>query len=244
MDLHFNKACLAYILLCGISITPCLAQVMITTKQINRICLSLSDEVRRNTPTEKIDSAVPAPISDLSFNFVRYLHNAYYAKERKTRTATKTQLPQGTLLRLAEGKLIIEQVEDELLRVEPYTYPTEYMYPTEMVETEYFFLNNRLVKISVTIGHADYNVIPSNYWIIVSQIDFSYHKTEPSTKTIYNVSFPTSPESRRPYPPNAMTDEEWIQTVLSRTNTTEEQLKANAYLLYQLFTLNKELFNR
>ncbi|MDR0661266.1 MAG: hypothetical protein LBG19_10855 [Prevotellaceae bacterium] len=101
-------------------------------------------------------------------SFVPYLHNSYYANGKKTRTAAQKQVKEGILLRLAEGKLCIEEVEG-------FRYKGKYVCPTEMIETEYFFLNNQLVKISFTIGRADYNVLPQNYWIVVSQIDFIYN---------------------------------------------------------------------
>lgn len=49
---------------------------------------------------------------------------------------------------------------------------------------------------------------------------------------------------REPYPTNVLTGEEWIVMIMDYTNITEEQLKENAYQLYSLYVLDKNLFNR
>lgn len=210
-----------------------------TTEQIDSLCLSISDEIKRcSVPTETDLTKISA--SDLKVAkvakhpFVSYLYNVYYIDDRKNRTAIQEQVGDETLLRLTEGKLHIEEAEDFRYRM------GKYLLPAEMMETEYFFLNEQLVKISQTIGRTDYNVYPQHYWIIVSQLDFVYHDTGSEKKSIYRIS---SSMQRELYPTNVLTEEEWRIMIMGYTNITEEQMKANAYQLYNLYVLDKSLFN-
>lgn len=207
-----------------------------TTEQLDSLCLSISDDVRLNTLSSEITDHIVL-VRAMENSFVSYLHNAYYTNGKKNCTATQKQVKEGILLRLAEGELSIEEIED-------FHYKGKYVCPTEMVEKEYFFLNNQLAKISITIGRTDYNVLPRNYWIIVSQLDFIYYATKPEKKAIYYFFNPFPPIiHRKEYPTNVLTEDEWRQTILSYTNITEEQLKIDAYRLHMLYTLNKNLFN-
>ena len=212
------------------------AQTTMTIDRLDKLCLSMSDEIRAEISAEKtaVTAICTATVMG-KHDFLSYLDNAYYANGRKPRTAIQKQVNGGTLLRLAEGKLNIQEVED--FRKD------KYPAPTEMVETEYFFLNNHLVKISLTTGRTDYNAMPRNYWVVVNQLDFVYHDTEPPKKAIYNISSCVHPGNRSLFPTNVRSSDEWIESIMSTAGTTEEQLLLNAIQIYQLYTLNKELFN-
>lgn len=207
-------------------------QTTMTIQQLDSLCFSLSDEARTSIFSDIIDSIDYAIIKS-KHEFISYIDKAYY-NGRKLQTATLKQIKEGTLLRLAEGKLCIKEVDDFR--------GLKYPLPTEMVETEYFFLNNQLVKISVTIGRTDYNVMPQNYWVIVNLLDFVYHKTEPPQKAIYQISS-IRPGSRNLYPANVIDNNEWREQLMNAANITEEQLKISAYRLYGLYISNKSLFN-
>ena len=223
-------------------LTSCPAQkeTVMTVEQIDSLCMFMTDEVRhdsisiadrRENIKEKIEKMRITRIRDDSF--VLYLYNTGYTDDKQTYTATKKQVKEGILLRLAEGKLCIEEAEDFL-------HKSKYFLPTEMEETEYFFMNEQLVKISLTKGHTDYNVSPQAYWILVNQIDFVYHTIEPEKKAIYYFYHPIH---RKQYPVNVLTEKEWIEAEMNRNGITEEQLKENAYRLYSLFISDKNQFN-
>lgn len=212
------------------------AQVAMTTEQqLDSLCQAMSDEYRLSIPMEITDGTdIIAKNERLNNSFISYLHNAYYTSGKKTLTAVKKQVESGKLLRLAEGKLAIEEVED--FRND------KYIAPVDMVETEYFFLDGKLIKVSVTFGRTDYNALPRNYWIMVNQIDFVYNNTKLAKATIYHVNNHIPLTYRSILPTNVMSNDEWREMVMNYANITEEKLRAKAYELHTMYTINKNLF--
>ena len=206
-----------------------------TAEQLDSLCLAMADEIRSNTLKETASSTENIDILQ-KHDFLQYLHNTYCSNGKKTHTACQKQLKEGTLLRLAEGKLTIEEAEDFR--------KNRYRTPTSMVESEYFFLNGKLVKISLTIGRTDYNALPKNYWIMVKQIDFVYPPEDFEKRTIYHVGSVIHPSIHSLFPTNVMSSDEWREQEMEGTGITEKQLQIKAFQLHNLYTLNKKPFGQ
>jgi hypothetical protein len=138
---------------------------------LDSLCVAMSDECRGVSMNTA--SYISESFSDW---FPKYLKETYDTVGTPHINVSEKQLTEGTLRRIAEGKIRIEERAD---------FSRTYNYPAEMSETEYFFLNNELVKISVAKGHTDYNFIPSAYWIMVFQLDLLCQKNEIVNRKAY-----------------------------------------------------------
>jgi hypothetical protein len=166
------------LLLCGIScagqeVDNNMSNMKKETEKIDNLCKVMSDECRIEI-LNKVDGSLPYLGRHW---FTDYLYWLYDSTRNIGITVSEKQINEGRLLRIAEGKIRWELVEA--------FFGEEYDKPTEMTETEYFFLNNELVKISISKGHTDYNAIPSNYWIVIRQLDLSYQKDTLANKKAF-----------------------------------------------------------
>lgn len=153
------------ILICSIS---CAGQNMDNKmkeeiKKIDSLCKAMSDEYKIEI-TNKIEESV---LEQNKGWFPTYLSQLYDTIPNSNIYVSEKQVSEGKLLRIAEGNIRWEWAK---------AYFDEYLKPTEMNETEYFFLDNELVKISLFQGFPDYNAIPANYWIVMRQVDLLYQK--------------------------------------------------------------------
>jgi hypothetical protein len=143
-------------------------------EKLDSLCRAMSDEYRANV-LSSIDRTADPVTRDW---FSEYLYWEYNNTETPHITISEKQLDKGKLVRIAEGMF-------QWKRVKEFDVGDEYNQPTEMNETEYFFLNSELVKISIYKGHTDYNAMPRNYWVVVRQVDLMYQKGKLANKKAY-----------------------------------------------------------
>jgi hypothetical protein len=144
--------------------------------------------------------------------FTEYLYKAYGAEGIPDVKVSEKQLKKGVLLRIAEGTF----------RVEEKSWGQTYNCPTEMNEIEYFFLNNKLVKISIAKGYTDYNSSPALYWINIRQLDLLYQKNEIVNRKAYWYSGDRQ-----------QLDDEWVEQYMRDLDINENVLIQKAYTLYK-----------
>ena len=157
------------------SCTQCGLKKNISQNYLDSLCLAMSDECR-GMQVHSMDKEVYDINGILNHWFTEYLYLKYDTVGTPRMNVTEKQLKEGTLRRIAEGKFRIEKAD---------SFGKTFNCPMVMNETEYFFLNNELVKISVTKGYPDYNAIPANYWIVMRQVDLLCQKNKIVNRKAY-----------------------------------------------------------
>ena len=176
---------------------------------LDSLCLTMSDEYRA-MPENYTERRIYNALKD--YWFTNYLNRTYDTIGTLHTSVSEKQLKEGVLLRITEGKFRIEKGE---------SYGETYDCPTEMKETEYFYLNNELIKISVTEGSTDYNAIPANYWITVRQLDLLCQKDKIVDRKAY-----------RYFGDRTELEEEWIEQHVRYLDINENALIQKAHALY------------
>ena len=142
-----------------------------TNEQLDSLCRTLSDECRATILNKIADDDNNIDRKTRHW-FPTYLNQAYDTTNAPKIHINEKQLNEGKLLRIAEGSYRIEERESHI-----HLKGIKFQIPTEMSETEYFFLNGELIKISITKGRTDYNYRPSAYWVIINRLDLIYEKS-------------------------------------------------------------------
>jgi len=182
---------------------------------IGTMCRTMSDEYRSN-----ILNKIPPPINEefdkaTSHWFPAYLNEAYNSTDIPEIHINEMRLNEHKLLRIAEGKFRIEEGDG-------YMKGEKYRIPAEMSETEYFFLNGKLIKIVITKGETDYNALPQNYWITMRQLDLIYEEDKLIKKTAYFYLDQWYPSAKR---------DDWIESFIKYNNINVDILIERAYFL-------------
>jgi len=142
---------------------------------LDSLCQIMSDEHRVNTARDIVGNENNEIPRDW---YSQYLYKTYYSAETQRINVSEKQFKEGKVLRIAEGTLRWERVKE-------FGFGDEYNNPTEMSETEYFFLNNELLKISISKGHTDYNARPSYYGVVIRQLDLLCEKSKIVNRKAY-----------------------------------------------------------
>ena len=181
---------------------------------LDTLCLKMSDECRVIPVNYEDYMAYEARkvYNEIKYHwFTEYLYLTYDTVRTPRINVSEKQLKEGKLRRIAEGKLRIEEREGYLGNL--------YNYPVEMNETEYFFLNNELVKISISKGSTDYNFMPERYWIAVWQLDLLCQKNKVVNRKAYYC-----------FGDRGQPDNEWIERFVEYLNIDENALIEKAYI--------------
>ena len=187
-----------------------------TNEQLDSLCRTLSDECRATISSKAKDNDEDLNIRFLGNWFPTYLEKAYNTTNAPKIHINEKQLNEGKLLRIAEGSFRIEE------RVSPYG-EVKYLLPVEMSETEYFFLNGELIKISITKGLTDYNALPQNFWIRIEQLDLIYEKDKPVKKAVYSYFGQWNSLSK--------VSDEWIENFIRHYKINEDTLIERSRIL-------------
>jgi len=178
---------------------------------LDSICQTMSDEYRAKSC---IYGGLGSPDGIAGHWFTEYLYLTYDTVETPPVNVSERQLKEGVLLRIAEGRF----------RIEKKSYGKTYNCPTKMNETEYFFLNNELVKISIAKGYTDYNSTPALYWITIRQLDLLCQKNEIVNRKAYWYSGGRE-----------QLDDEWVEQSMRDLDINESALIQKAHTLYKEF---------
>ena len=188
----------------------CNGQNKMTNEQLDNICREMSDESRAKVLNQIADKDRDADRAT-SHWFPAYLDITYNTTNASEIQINEKRLNKNKLVRITEGSFRIEVREDRMKE--------KYRIPTEMNETEYFFLNGELVKISITKGYTDYNALPYNYWFRIHQLDLMFKKNKLVKKAEY-IYFGQWDSSSK-------VSDEWIETF----GIDEDTLIKRAYIL-------------
>ena len=203
----------------------CEAQTKMTNEQLDSLCREMTDKYRATFLDRKALENRLFYISN-SDKTMRHWFPVYLSKVYDTVNApgihiSEKRLENSKLLRIAEGRFRIETREGYLKR-------EAYRIPAEMSETEYFFLNGGLVKISITKGATDYNALPENYWFQINQLDLMYEKNKVVKKAAY-FYFDQWDLSTK-------VSDEWTALFTKHHDIDEEALIERAYIVYHKFS--------
>jgi hypothetical protein len=190
-----------------------ISQILLQPDYLDSLCLAMSKECRAAIVNNIDDNACNLTVNHW---FTKYLYWTTYDTTGTPRmNISEKRLKEGVLLRITEGKFRIEEKDGR---------GKTYNCPTEMSETEYFFLNNELIKISIVKGYTDYNAIPSNYWIGIRQLDLLCQESKIVKRKAYSYFGDIIP-----YKP---LEEELVELYIKDFDINEEALIQKARKLY------------
>ena len=194
-------------------------QTKTTNEQLDSLCREMTDKYRANI-LKQVANNDRNTDRTMRHWFPVYLNKVYDTAQTPEIYISEKRLKNSKLLRIAEGSFSIETREGYMKE--------EYLIPAEMSETEYFFLNGYLVKISITKGITDYNALPKNYWIRMEQLDLMYEKNKLVKKTAYSHFGQWDISTK--------VSDEWTELFTKHHDIDEEALIERAYIVYHKFS--------